>query len=63
MISTKDLLETIRRVVEAFEMEDGMPFAEVRTPGGTEWGMLGEEQSEALIELAGILERLEEGEA
>lgn len=56
-----DAAKIIRRVCEAFEMEEGMPFAEVHSAQGVVWGQLGEEQSEALIELLSLLEELEDG--
>lgn len=50
----------IRRVCEAFEMEDGMPVAEVFGAMGASWGTLGEEQTEALQDLLSVLEELED---
>jgi hypothetical protein len=60
-MSNEELIKILRRVCEAFEMEDGMPFAEViSSVHGSVWGPLNEEQSEALMDLAGALEALED---
>ena len=60
-MSNEELIKVLRRVCEAFEMEDGMPFAEViSSVHGSVWGPLNEEQSEALMDLAGALEALED---
>lgn len=51
----------LRRVCEAFEMEEGLPFAEVISSAhGSVWGPLNEEQTEALVDLASLLEELED---
>ncbi len=51
----------LRRVCEAFEMEDGLPFAEViSSVHGSVWGPLNEEQTEALCALLELLEELED---
>lgn len=60
-MSNEELIKILRKVCEAFEMEDGMPFAEViSSVHGSVWGPLNEEQSEALMDLAGALEALED---
>jgi hypothetical protein len=60
-MSNEELIKVLRKVCEAFEMEDGMPFAEViSSVHGSVWGPLNEEQSEALMDLAGALEALED---
>jgi hypothetical protein len=60
-MSNEELIKILRRVCEAFEMEEGMPFAEViSSVHGSVWGPLNEEQSEALMDLAGALEALED---
>jgi hypothetical protein len=60
-MNNEELIKILRRVCEAFEMEEGMPFAEViSSVHGSVWGPLNEEQSEALMDLAGALEALED---
>lgn len=56
----EELREVIRRVCEAFEMEDGMPFAEVHSAQGVVWGNLSQEATEALQDLASKLEELDD---
>ena len=61
MLTTEEILRIILRVCEAFEMEDGLPFAEVMSSmHGSVWGPLNEEQTEALCDLAELAESLSE---
>ena len=59
-MNNEELIKVIRAVCDAFEMEDGLPFAEVNSAQGCVWGQLGEEQTEALVDLAQLLEELED---